>query len=137
VLVSYLKKNASTVGLAEMVKSLFIIEGGGLQKWVPYSIIALAIAVGGYFVYATWTADNKPFSSPWICMDDQCGHVENLVPKLGDPAPPLICKKCGKKSLVPARLCPNCGAFVVMNYWRGKSGVTKCPNCAQELYYDD
>jgi hypothetical protein len=116
-----------------MAGTLFVRESGGLQSWITYAAICLAVFLGGYLVYGTWTRDNQPLDYPWICMTEGCGHTEHRVPTLDDPAPPLPCPKCGKNSLVPPRVCPNCKEFVVLNQWRGLPPPTKCPKCGQEV----
>jgi len=120
-----------------MVTNISESSEGGFQPWILYTIIGLAVFVGGYLVYANLTEGTKPLSSPWICMAEECGNVKNIAPKLGDPAPPLVCSKCGNKTLVPAFVCPKCNTYVVMNYWRHKSGMTRCPKCGIEIEYDD
>ncbi|UCD28950.1 MAG: hypothetical protein JSV03_00245 [Planctomycetota bacterium] len=122
-----------------MVKIQFSDDEGSFKfpPWVIYVAIGLVVVVGVYIVHATWTEGDKPLSSPWVCLTEDCGQVESIVPKLGDPAPPLICSKCGNKSLVPAYNCPHCGSLVVMNYWRGITGTTRCAKCDQEVNYGD
>jgi len=116
-----------------MFKDLFVKDEGGVQPWILYAAIGIAVIIGGYLVYGSWTEGDKPLKSPWMCMTEGCGHVVDLVPKLGDPAPPLPCPKCGKKSLAIPEACSHCGALVVMNEWRGLPPPTKCPKCGKEI----
>ncbi|MHC4442057.1 MAG: hypothetical protein ACYTF1_07345 [Planctomycetota bacterium] len=108
-----------------------------LQPWMIYSTIAIVVIVGGYLVYASWTEETKPVTSPWICTMEGCENLQDILPKLGDPPPPLVCNKCNNKTLVPAFPCANCNNYMVMNYWRGKSGPTECPKCGVKMQYDD
>ncbi|MHC4442055.1 MAG: hypothetical protein ACYTF1_07355 [Planctomycetota bacterium] len=120
-----------------MVKDTSDYGGSGIQPWMVYSTIAIVVIVGGYLVYASWTEENQPLSSPWICVTEECGNITSIVPKLGDPPPPLVCSKCDKKSLVPAYRCPKCTSIFTLNFWRGLPGKTKCPQCNIEIQFDE
>jgi len=104
---------------------------------MAYSILALVVVVGGYLVYASWTEEDQPVSALWICVTEGCENIKNVVPKLEDPPPPLVCSKCDNKSLVPAYRCPECASIFTLNYWRGLPGKTKCPKCNIEIQFDE
>jgi len=119
-----------------MLKTVFI-KDEGFKPWILYAAVGVAVVLGVYFVRGMWVGDEQTSESPWICITEGCGNVLDRVPQLGDPAPPHTCNKCGKKSLVPAFYCGQCGTPVTMNYWRDLPPPTKCPKCGQEIIPSD
>jgi len=115
-----------------MLRNVFI-KDGAFRLWILYTFIGVVVIVGGYWVYATWNQGNTPLKSPWMCMTEGCGYTAERVPKLGDPPPPQVCPKCGKKSLVPPHACPHRGELVIVNEWRGLPPPTICPHCGKEI----
>jgi DNA-directed RNA polymerase subunit RPC12/RpoP len=117
-----------------MIRDLFLLPDGGVKPWVTYAVLTLAVVEGGYFVYAAWTAEDKPTAGTWICMTPSCGRSVRRGPQLGENMP-AKCPKCGNESLVPAYSCPGCKTPLALNEYRGTPPPTKCRNCGLEVWY--
>lgn len=107
-------------------------DNGGVKPWVTYTIIGLAVFLGGYFVYAKWTGFDKPHAVSMMCTTQGCGYQSTERLSVDSS---LHCPKCDKDSLVVAHLCPQCKTPVILNESIGKRGPTKCPKCGGEVRY--
>ncbi len=117
-----------------MLKDVFMYDEGGVKPWVTYAVIALAVIVGGYFVYGAWTQGEKPQDVTMKCATAGCGYATSLRPAIGT-AIPGKCPKCGRESVFVAHFCPKCKEPVVLNENLGLKPPTKCPKCGAEVYY--
>ena len=114
-----------------MFKKLFASDGGNLKSGVAYAILAIAVACGGYFVYATWTSGDRPLVSTVMCANASCKHVDQRAQEVGEDWPQK-CPKCVQQTLFVAFNCRKCAAPNIWNENRGLRPPTRCTQCGQE-----
>ncbi len=116
-----------------MIKGWFFDEDGGLRSYVPWGLIGLALLIGGYYAYATWTRDSQTHDVAMMCATTGCSYEREETLQVGEILP-IQCPKCGKKSVVPSFKC-KCGTSNVWNEDRGLKPPTKCTKCGKEYYH--
>jgi hypothetical protein len=114
-----------------MLKDLFASKEGGVKPWVTYAILAIAVIVGGYFLYNAWAGTDRPLPAVWLCANPNCGYTERRVIEPGAESP-QECPKCHQKTLWIAFRCHKCGNPLIWNENRGLPPPTKCPKCGEE-----
>ncbi len=117
-----------------MLKHLVIDDNGMVKPGATYTAIALALIVGGYFVWYAWAGTDAPMKRGMMCMNESCNHVVERRPELGETIP-AVCPKCGQNTFVPTKDCPKCGTPVILNEYRGLKPPAICPNCKHEVWY--
>ena len=117
-----------------MFTQRFAKEEGGIPPWIKYAIIAAAVAVSGYVLYAAWTkGDHSPIAFV-ICADPKCGYVEERSLQVGEDVPQK-CPKCGKQTFYPGFPCRGCKTPLIWNENRRLPPPTKCPKCGMENWH--
>lgn len=96
-------------------------------------LILVILGAAGYVLFSTGgMKDDGTPPTTMICMDEKCGAVTEKVLVVGE-TPPLLCPKCGQKTLVQAYFCPKCKKPLVLNEMRGGKPPTTCPACGEEV----
>jgi hypothetical protein len=109
--------------------SVFADETGAVKSWVTYSVVALVILVGGYFVRDAWNKGSHPDKAAMLCV--KCGYTKTRELQVGASSP-AKCPKCGNESLYAAFPCYKCRAPNVWNQDLGLAGPTQCRKCGAE-----
>lgn len=117
-----------------VIKKLLYNDDEQMRPGVLYGLIALAIGIGAYFVYANWTSADEPVAIARMCVTQGCGYTSTQDLQLGETFPGK-CPSCGKDSVYIALRCPKCKTANVLNEDRGIKGPTKCSRCGTELRY--
>jgi hypothetical protein len=117
-----------------MAGSLIKSEDGGVKPGIVYGVIGLAVVLGAYWVYASWTGPGKGMTVTMLCYTQDCGYSRDRALELGEILP-AKCPRCGNLSVVSAFSCPGCGAPNVWNEDRGLAPPTKCTKCGREVRY--
>ncbi|MBI4580723.1 MAG: hypothetical protein HY718_13535 [Planctomycetes bacterium] len=115
-------------------KKLLYNDEEQIRPVIVYGLAALAIGVGGYFVYARWAGTDRPVEVSLLCATAGCGYSDERQLQIGEPIPG-ICPTCKQASVYPAFRCPKCRTANVLNEDRGIKGRTKCSKCGAELHY--
>jgi hypothetical protein len=115
-----------------MLTMRFAKDDGGVPPWVKYTVIVLAVAVGGFFLLKAWQGIDAPAEATLMCSTPKCEYVRTEALQVGEMLP-AKCPKCGKDSLLPAFNCPKCKTVNIWNENRGLPPPTKCSKCGQEV----
>ena len=114
----------------------FKTEDGDVKPIVRYGIIVVAVAVLGFLAYRAWFGGEGARSIALACTTEGCGYTREKKPEIGEMLP-LICPECGKRSVVPAFRCRNCGTLNAWNESKGLTPPTPCVKCGQERFHHE
>ena len=98
--------------------------------------LAAAVIFWRYTIRPDQIPDAEEARATWMCSDDDCHHAfemtiaeEAEAQKLagGQPWPPAVCRKCGKRTAYHAQKCPECGTMYFGPEVEGWTGA--CPKC--------
>lgn len=99
-------------------------------------LVVAAIILWRYTLRAEQIPDTEETRALWMCSSDECLHVfemtareEAEAQKLaeGQPWPPGVCPKCGKRTAYHAQKCPECETVFFGPEVEGWTGA--CPKC--------
>jgi len=100
-----------------------------LLKWAA---VLAGLGIVAVAIWVIWSRASTTQPVVMMCMTPGCGYQRQRALQVGETFP-LVCPRCGKKSVAPAFRCPKCGTPNVWNEDRGLKPPTRCTKCGEEI----